>query len=134
MVFFTARILEVSHEYNIESELLRAMHAKLSYRLLKLGEENSGPWIDDVEHVIIEPNDLPSTLDVVPEKYQGFVLAVFDHWVDLHLPRWLNLHVGEETTCGQLKDSIKRHRGVARSNYAENPEVFFIMFFTIMEL
>lgn len=55
MAFLMAYILEMSHslKYFLRNDILSAMNAKLSRRLLKLGAEQvDNPWIDVVRHVM----------------------------------------------------------------------------------
>ena len=53
MVFLMARVLQHSLDTSISSELLFAMSAKISRRLLKLGLGNDIPWIKSI-HSLIE--------------------------------------------------------------------------------
>ncbi|KAL4951222.1 hypothetical protein BDW69DRAFT_42194 [Aspergillus filifer] len=66
--------------------------------------------------------------------YEIFNLAAFEDWVKLDLDNWLEDHIGEETTCQKLGDSISRYHDVASGQYSNNPEATSLMHLTILEL
>ena len=58
MVFLLARILKLSNDHIIDSDLLRTMNAKLSQRLLKLGAECASPWIQEIRLVMVKVQEI----------------------------------------------------------------------------
>ncbi|RMZ83548.1 hypothetical protein DV738_g1146, partial [Chaetothyriales sp. CBS 135597] len=80
-----------------------------------------------------QPGALPKPLDL-QGNYQFYNLRVFETWVALHLPQWIENHKGGAETCSKLSALIKEYYLGASAAYAGNPESFSNMILTILEL
>ncbi|RMI92606.1 hypothetical protein CDV36_016576, partial [Fusarium kuroshium] len=68
------------------------------------------------------------------EQYLPFKLAMLESWVAANLDIWLERHVREEDTCGELKELIQCYHRVASHQYSGCPEGASRMLLTIGEL
>lgn len=67
-------------------------------------------------------------------EYQYFQLAAVESWVEHHLARWLEGHIGNQNSAEKLRDLIQAYHASAKSIYADLPGSMSIMYLTIMEL
>ncbi|KAB8071219.1 hypothetical protein BDV29DRAFT_159701 [Aspergillus leporis] len=101
------------------------------------GERNVLPSVDfqpESMLLIYESKKLPEHLGYADTSYQAYNLAALEDWVATSLDGWLEIHLVNESTCGQLADLIDRYYTAAFAFYASNPEAKSVMFLTILEL
>ena len=58
MIFFMAHVLKLTQSHSVSSDVLYAMNAKLSRRLLKLGTNEAKPWMDVVRQTMSNVHSL----------------------------------------------------------------------------
>lgn len=78
--------------------------------------------------------ELPEVLDSNDSDYNVYNLAAFENWVASDLNTWLDVHQGEEETCGQLGTLMARYFEKASSSYLNDPEATSTMLLTLLEL
>ncbi|RMI92894.1 hypothetical protein CDV36_016575, partial [Fusarium kuroshium] len=81
---------------------------------------------------LLDDNRLPTI--GTGEQYLPFRLAMLESWVAANLDFWLERHVREEDTCGELKELIQSYHQVASRQYSGRPEGASRMLLTIGEL
>ncbi|KAJ5802893.1 uncharacterized protein N7503_005343 [Penicillium pulvis] len=78
--------------------------------------------------------ELPYCLDCHDSDYKAYNLAAFEDWVASCLNAWMEVHQGDEATCGKLGALITKYFERASSLYSDNPEAISVMLLTILEL
>ncbi|KAJ5527297.1 hypothetical protein N7513_011456 [Penicillium frequentans] len=78
--------------------------------------------------------ELPYYLDCHDSDYKAYNLAAFEDWVASCLNAWMEVHQGDEATCGKLGALITEYFERASSLYSDNPEATSVMLLTILEL
>ncbi|KAH6952351.1 hypothetical protein BKA56DRAFT_638451 [Ilyonectria sp. MPI-CAGE-AT-0026] len=81
----------------------------------------------------LDGNNLP-TVTACDEEYLPFRLAMIESWVATSLDTWLECHIGEEKSCGDLKRLIQSYHSVASCWYSSRPEGASRMLLTVGEL
>jgi hypothetical protein len=123
MVFLMSRILELSHNYSIPSDLIHAMNAKISRRLLKLDSFANWPALSSVQGIMRTANELLHTRwsNIMEQDLQA-----------CDLPRLKNLDFRQDAdiVLPGLDEYIKliRQRRIKKVSVAFQPTVALVKY------
>ncbi|KAJ9131694.1 Phosphate system positive regulatory protein PHO81 [Coniochaeta hoffmannii] len=80
------------------------------------------------------PSDTLPVISTSSADVIDYALAAFEEWVSSNLSGWLESHVLNPGTCGDLGQSLQKYYALASSQYKANPEAISIMLLTCLEL
>ncbi|RSM04293.1 hypothetical protein CEP52_006878 [Fusarium oligoseptatum] len=81
-----------------------------------------------------DPDHLPPTDILGSNEHLLYNLAMVELWVATHLGPWLEKHIGDDTTCRDLKLLLQRYHSAALHWYKTRPEGISRMLLAIGEL
>jgi hypothetical protein len=81
-----------------------------------------------------DPDHLPPAYILSSNEHLLYNLAMVELWVATHLGPWLEKHIGDDTTCRDLKLLLQRYHSAAVDWYKTRPEGISRMFLAIGEL
>ncbi|KAJ4208350.1 hypothetical protein NW767_001454 [Fusarium falciforme] len=81
-----------------------------------------------------DPGHLPPAYVLSSNEHLLYNLAMVELWVATHLGPWLEKHIGDDTTCRDLKLLLQRYHSAAVHWYKTRPEGISRMFLAIGEL
>ncbi|RSL78159.1 hypothetical protein CEP52_017659, partial [Fusarium oligoseptatum] len=123
------KMLKLADSIQISLPEIETFVASVSARKEPIGSAHFNP----IAHVrLLDDNCLP-TIET-GERYLPFRLAMLESWVVANLDLWLEHHIREEDTCGELKELIQSYHQVASRQYSGRPEDASRMLLTIGEL
>ncbi|CVL08879.1 uncharacterized protein FMAN_14113 [Fusarium mangiferae] len=81
-----------------------------------------------------DTQDLPLLATNIHKDYTSFALAMFETWIRDYLSQWIKGHIGEESCCEKLQQSLCSYYNTAADWYSRRPEGASRMLLTIGEL
>ncbi|KAF2653745.1 hypothetical protein K491DRAFT_780118 [Lophiostoma macrostomum CBS 122681] len=125
--------LQPHNDFDIGIPQLDGFIAKIRRRVRLSGLSNFQPAS---KGLVFSEHTLPCNFSHSGD-YSYVYLAAVEKWVEDHLPSWLGEHIGDNTTCEQLRQLIEDYFKFADSAYSTGsniPRSLSIMYLTIMEL
>jgi hypothetical protein len=95
---------------------------------------NRKPFDGASLRVKFEPLELPCLEDIENDHGLVFALLSFEKWVEESLEAWLEVHIHQAETCGELGRATISYHQAASQNYLNNPESQSVMLLSVLEL
>lgn len=78
--------------------------------------------------------EFPKLSRTYNSKYETYNLAALEQWIAENLDNWLQKHIADGNTCGQLGGLMQGYHQVAMDTYRGDPEAISVMMLSLLEL